>query len=81
MVPPEFRRVSRDPSVRRAATSRTQNVEVLGQQIILNEQSEGRVADLLRCEMQYREQALIQHELFARAEGAASYNEGQLDRA
>ena len=47
----------------------------------MNEQSEGRMADLLRCEMQYREQAIAQHELFARAEGSASYNEGQLDQA
>ena len=73
--------MSQDPCVQRVTASQTQNVEVLVQQIIMNEQSEGRMADLLRCEMQYREQAMTQHELFARAEGAASYNEGQLDQA
>ena len=52
-------------------SSRTQNVEVLVQQVILNEQSEGRMDDLLRSEMRHRDSAVSQHELFVRAEANA----------
>ena len=55
---PTFQRVLQDPSLQRKMYSRTQNIEVLVQHVILNEQSEGRVNDLRRSEHMYWDQCL-----------------------
>ena len=78
---PTLQRMLQDPTVQREMSSRTQNVEVLIQQVILNEQSQGRVDDLSRSEQRYRDSAINQHELLVRAEASAQCREGQLDQA
>ena len=65
-----------DPSDRREMSYRVQNVEVLIQQVIFNEQSEGRMEDLRPGERRYQDSAMNQHELLVRAEPSAHYSEG-----
>ena len=78
---PHFRRMIQDLTVQRERSSRTQNVEVIIQQTIRNEQSEGWMEDLRLGEQWCREGAMSQHELLARAEASAQYSEGQLNQA
>ena len=53
-------RTTQDPSVQRQMSSRTQNVEVLIQQVIMYEQSDGRMEDFMRSDQRCRDSAMNQ---------------------